>query len=183
MRVDLLPYAEQLESRPLDQVSLVVVHCTELPDLATAREYGERVQYEASGTGNSGHFYIEQDGSVHQWVPLHRIAHHVRGLNANSVGIELCNPGRYPNWLDSRHQEMTAPYPPVQLSALNDLLAELMSRLPALTHISGHEQLDRDWVAASDDAALRVRRKKDPGPQFPWDEVLAACRLTFYEPA
>ena len=36
-----LPYESRLEQRPLSQVDLVVIHCTELPDLATAREYGE----------------------------------------------------------------------------------------------------------------------------------------------
>ena len=51
-----LPYVPQLDRRPLAQVDLVVIHCTELPDLATAREYGERVLYPMSNTGNSGHF-------------------------------------------------------------------------------------------------------------------------------
>ena len=42
-------------------VDLVVIHCTELPDLAIAREYGERVLHD-NGSGNSGHFYIDRDG-------------------------------------------------------------------------------------------------------------------------
>ena len=49
-----LPYEERLEARPLAQIDMVVIHCTELPDLAMAREFGERVHYD-SGTGNSGH--------------------------------------------------------------------------------------------------------------------------------
>ncbi len=36
-----LPYVDILPERPVDAVELVVIHCTELPDLATAREYGE----------------------------------------------------------------------------------------------------------------------------------------------
>ena len=60
-----LPYVQKLEARPATAVDLVVIHCTELPDLATAREYGERVLY-ASGTGNSGHYYIDRDGSVYR---------------------------------------------------------------------------------------------------------------------
>ena len=94
-RVDPLPYAERLEARALDAIELVVIHCTELPDLATAREYGERVLYADGGTGNSGHFYIDRDGSVHAWVPVERVAHHVRGHNPRSVGIELVNRGRF----------------------------------------------------------------------------------------
>ena len=103
-----LPYESRLAERPLSQVDLVVIHCTELPDLATAREYGERVLYD-SGTGNSGHYYIDRDGSVHVFVRPGRVAHHVRGYNERSVGIELVNAGRYPHWLDSRHQAMDEP--------------------------------------------------------------------------
>ena len=84
---------------------MVVIHCTELPDLAMAREYGERVLYD-SGAGNSGHFYIDRDGSVVQYVAPERVAHHVRGMNAHTLGIELVNRGRYPDWFDSRHQAM-----------------------------------------------------------------------------
>ena len=45
-----LPYAARLESRDPAHVDLVVIHCTELPDLPLAREYGERVLYD-TGTG------------------------------------------------------------------------------------------------------------------------------------
>src|SRR5690606_27639077 len=93
-----LPYESRLETRPLSQVDLVVIHCTELPDLATAREYGERVLYlpradGSGGTGNSGHYYVDRDGSCHRYVAPDRIAHHVRGYNPRSVGIELVNAG------------------------------------------------------------------------------------------
>ena len=172
----LLPYVAQLEHRALERVDLVVIHCTELPDLASAREYGERVLY-PSGTGNSGHYYIDRDGTVTRYVPDERIAHHVRGLNPRSVGIELVNTGRYPHWLDSRHQGMDAPYPDPQIDALVALLHELAARLPALRHIAGHEDLDRALVEAGDDPTRRVQRKRDPGPMFPWTRVLAGSPL------
>ena len=95
---NLLPYAHRLVSRPTDSIDLVVIHCTELPDLATAREYGQYIHYPDSGTGNSGHFYIERNGNVEQWVPLDRVAHHVRNYNERSIGIELVNTGRFPDW-------------------------------------------------------------------------------------
>lgn len=177
MRVDPLPYVSRLQARDADSIGLVVIHCTELPDLRTAREYGERVVHAGSGTGNSGHFYIDRDGSVHQWVPLERVAHHVRGHNAQSVGIELVNMGRFPDWLDSHRQAMDEPYPAVQIEALVGLLKALRARLPGLELIAGHEDLDTDRVEASDDPALRVHRKRDPGPLFPWDEVLQAVPL------
>ena len=172
----LLPYVAQLEHRALERVDLVVIHCTELPDLASAREYGERVLY-PSGTGNSGHYYIDRDGTVTRYVPDERIAHHVRGLNPRSVGIELVNTGRYPHWLDSRHQAMDEPYSDAQIDALISLLQWLRAKLPALAQIAGHEDLDRDEVDASDDPAVKVRRKRDPGPLFTWETVLDAVPL------
>ena len=177
VRTDPLPYERLLDARPLSQVDLVVIHCTELPDLATAREYGERVLYPASGTGNSGHWYVDRDGAVERWVEPGRIAHHVRGFNARSVGIELVNTGRWPHWLDSRHQAMDEPYPGPQIDALVALLQRLVRELPALRWITGHEDLDLDRVPASDDPALQVRRKRDPGPRFPWEAVLGAAPL------
>lgn len=169
-------YADRLEPRDATTIDLVVVHCTELPDLAMAREFAERVHYPDSGTGNSGHYYIERDGRIEQWVPDQRIAHHVRGYNARSIGVELVNRGRYPDWL-AVAAAMTEPYPEAQLNALDALLLALCETLPALRWISGHEDLDRDQVAASDAPAQRVRRKRDPGPQFPWPTVLARTSL------
>lgn len=180
IRHDPLPYAAALTRRALTEVDLVVIHCTELPNLAAARVFGERVLYEASGTGNCGHYYIDRDGRTEQWVPPHRVAHHVRGHNERSLGIELVNRGRYPDWFDSRHQEMTEPYPADQVAALIALLGELRRELPSLRWVAGHEELDLDTVPASDNPSLQVRRKRDPGPLFPWPEVLAACGLQPY---
>jgi N-acetylmuramoyl-L-alanine amidase len=165
-----------VEARPLSQVDLVVIHCTELPDLATAREYGERVHYDA-GTGNSGHFYIDRDGSVHVFVRPERVAHHTRGYNPRSVGIELVNTGRYPDWFDTRRQVMAEPYPPAQIAALVALLARLRAELPNLRLVAGHEDLDTARVSATDDPSQQVFRKRDPGPQFDWARVVKESGL------
>jgi len=171
-----LPYVDRLPERAAEAVTLVVIHCTELPELATARAYGEKVLYE-SGAGNSGHYYIDRDGAIQRYVPGTRIAHHVRGRNAESIGIELVNRGRYPDWFDSRRQTMAEPYPDVQIEALRALLGQLRQDFPNLRTIAGHEDLDTARVPASDDAAVRVPRKLDPGPLFPWDAVVPACGL------
>jgi N-acetylmuramoyl-L-alanine amidase len=176
-----LPYASRLASRPLNQVDLVVIHCTELPDLALAREYGERVLYD-TGTGNSGHYYIDRDGSLHRFVPPERIAHHTRGYNERSVGIELVNAGRYPDWLDSRRQAMDEPYTDAQVDALLALLGHLVATLPALEFIAGHEDLDQTRVVSSDSLEALVFRKRDPGPRFPWSRVLDAVPLARIRP-
>lgn len=174
--VDPLPYEDRLDARPLEQIDLVVIHCTELPDLAMARHYGERILH-ASGTGNSGHYYIDRDGSVHVYVRPDRVAHHVRGYNPRSVGIELVNTGRYPDWLASGSQKMEEPYTDAQIRALTALLDQLRRELPALRHIAGHEDLDTAREPASDDPTVSVPRKMDPGPLFPWEAVLRATPL------
>ena len=173
----LLSYSQCLEPRTKVGIDRVVIHCTELPDLATARTYGNRIHHAESKTGNSGHFYIDRSGCIEQWVSIDRIAHHTRGHNPTSIGIELINLGRFPDWLDSRNQQMTESYPAAQIKALINLLNMLCEQLPSLRLISGHEQLDTVLVPASDNPDLQVHRKKDPGPMFPWPAVLAAVSL------
>lgn len=172
-----LPYANTLPERPVDDVELVVIHCTELPDLAAAREYGEKAVH-ASGTGNSGHYYIDRGGAISCYVSGTRIANHVRGHNPYSIGIELVNRGRYPHWWDSCRQEMSEPYPAAQINALCALLEQLRGKFPNLHKIAGHEDLDTEMMPASDDPSLQVRRKLDPGAMFPWDEVMRDSDLT-----
>lgn len=174
IHVDPLSYESRLEPREAGAIDLVVVHCTELPDLAIAREYGERVQDPEAGTGYSGHYYVDRDGRIEQWVDPLRVAHHVRGHNPRSIGIELVNLGRHPQWLDSRHQAMTEPYPDAQLEALVALLRHLQATFPNLARIAGHEDLDTGEVPATDDPSVLVRRKRDPGVMFPWERVLAS---------
>lgn len=176
-----LSYAKRLERRNPDDIDLVVIHCTELPDLATAREYGEIVHYADSKTGNSGHFYIDRNGTLQQWVPLERVAHHVRGHNSRSVGIELVNRGRYPDWWHKAAQDQVEPYPAMQIEALVLLLRWLREALPALRLMTGHEQLDRSRVPATDDPNITVARKRDPGPGFPWQAVIEGSGLRWCE--
>ncbi len=155
----------------------MVIHCTELPDLATAREWGQRGVYPDSQTGNSGHFYIDRDGSVEEWVPITRIAHHVRGFNPQSIGIELVNNGRYPDWFKSGHQLMKEPYPDVQIEALAGLLNQLVAQLPGLEAVAGHEDLDAGMQPSEDRPDLMISRKLDPGPLFPWAELMDKITL------
>lgn len=169
-----LAYVERLAMRPLDAIRRVVIHATELPDLALARTYGERVLYPDTGTGASGHYYIDRDGRTLCWVPPTRIAHHVRDHNADSVGIELVNLGRYPDWLGSRAQTPTEAFAEAQLAALEALLTALADAFPKLDAIAGHDELDTTLVPATDDPEVRVHRKIDPGPLFPWPRIRGA---------
>ncbi len=172
-----LPYEMLLDERKLVDIELLVIHCTELPNLSEARLHGEKILY-SSGTGNSGHYYIDVKGHVSCWVKPKRIAHHVKGHNKNSIGIELDNKGRYPDWFHSRKQQPTATYPIIQIEALNQLIGHLEKIIPSLKHIVGHEDLDTTLVSASDRPQIQVRRKIDPGLLFPWDKVMQHTRLT-----
>ena len=181
-RYEPVPYAARLPPRDPTSIDLVVVHCTETPSLSSAREFGERVIYEEAGTGACGHYYIDRDGSLVCYVDPERIANHVRGWNPRSIGVEIVNTGRYPHWYDSHHQAMDEPYTEAQIVALLALLADLRMRFPALRFIAGHEDLDTARVEASDDPSQTVWRKRDPGPLFPWERVLAACGLERLRP-
>src|SRR3546814_6769559 len=79
--------------------------------------------------------------------------------------------------LDSRHQAMEEAYPDAQIDALVVLLHALQEELPSLRHIAGHDDLDTAMVPASDDPQILVPRKRDPGPMFPWQRVLAEVSL------
>ncbi len=178
---NLLSYHDRLATRPVEAIDLIVIHCTELPSLALAREYGERELY-PSATGNSGHYYVDRDGRCERYVPLTSVAHHTRGFNARSIGIELVNTGRYPHWEHSEHQQMSEPYSDIQIDVLRNLLAHLEHRLVGLRYIAGHEELDLTRVPASDNPTVRVRRKLDPGPLFPWPDVVTGSRLVHGNP-
>lgn len=172
-----LPYESRLAERPPSAIDLIVIHCTELPDLAMAREYGERIRYEESQTGNSGHYYIDRDGRTLRFVSGLRVAHHTYQFNPRSIGIELVNLGRYPNWNDSRHQAMTEPYTAAQIESLLALLKQLRQNHPNLHWIAGHDVLDQRKEASSDNPDLLLPRRIDPGPMFPWADVVAASGL------
>jgi N-acetylmuramoyl-L-alanine amidase len=172
-----LTYVHRLKRRSVDDIDLVVIHCTELPDLPMARLWGEKIHHPQTRTGNSGHFYIDRDGHTEQWVPLEHVAHHVRGFNPRSIGIELVNTGRYPNWFHSDHQQMTELYPDFQIEALSKLLNQLEEQLSGLGNITGHSDLDTDMLQSDDQPDTMIRRKIDPGPLFPWSQLMAKISL------
>ena len=169
---DLLPYCERLQQRDLAQIELIVIHCTELPNLSMAKEYGQRIIYEQSGTGVSGHYYIDRTGEIYRFVPEDRIANHVVGHNERSIGIELVNTGRYPNWFSSNSQIPTEPYPTIQIESLKRLLQYLKGHLINLKKIAPHSDLDQNEVPSDDNPQILIRRRIDPGPQFPWDDLV-----------
>lgn len=160
----------------MKNIELVVIHCTELPDISSARVYGEKIHYD-SGTGNCGHYYISKQGHIEQWVENNRIAHHVRGNNPNSIGIELDNLGRFPNWHITNAQIMYDPYPQAQVDALITLLKQLKKDIPSLKYITGHEDLDTRLIPSENNSEIFIRRKTDPGKMFPWEKIMQNTTL------
>lgn len=171
-----LDYHHKLQKRDMASVDLIVIHSTELPSLEMAREYGQKVHY-ASGTGNSGHYYIDRDGAVYQYVEDERVANHVRGHNERSIGIEIINHGRYPNWYHYGAQTVSEKFTPQQIQSVIALVKTLNQKYPSITSIAGHSDLDTGTMAAEDKPLKQIRRKIDPGPLFPWDEVMAEVDL------
>ena len=122
---------------------------------------------------------------IEQWVPLDRVAHHVRGQNADSVGIELVNLGRWPNWYASDNQDWSEPYSQTQIQALIELLNKLQGELPCLAEIAGHDQLDHPWSEpatrpgfACGASLTQDRFSRGPGCSKP--PGCAACRQRSY---
>jgi len=171
-----LPYWSKLGARTTDELNMIVIHATELRDMAEARKYGERVLY-ADKTGASGHYYIDRDGTVIQYVPDNRIANHTSGWNSRTLGIELINLGRFPNWYHTDFQKMEERYPPDQINALISLVKELKSRYPSIKFTNGHENLDTRLVPSQNEPEILVSRKMDPGAYFPWEQFTEAVKL------
>lgn len=163
----LISWNDELQARDLSEINLVVLHCTEEPDLAAARRLADEATEHIAG-----HIYIDRDGTVEQWVDLDRISRHTYGYNEKSIGIELVNRGRYPDHFRSDNQQMTEPFPEDQVFALQECLSYLVRELPNLNTIARHSELDKRLRPASDNPSIQVRRRLDPGPMFPWDELL-----------
>ncbi len=135
------------EATPID---ILVLHYT---GMKTAAEAVDWLCNPASQV--SAHYTIDSEGTVFAHVPEARRAWHAgvsywageRGVNARSIGIELCNPG---------HEFGYQPFPKPQIEALIDLADGIMSRHPVpATRVLAHSD-------------IAPARKQDPGELFPW---------------
>jgi N-acetyl-anhydromuramyl-L-alanine amidase AmpD len=104
------------------------------------------------GVGLSYHYIITRDAKdsaktatsdntepvIHQCVPDLRHAFHVgstipapggEGINQSSIGISLAN---------IQTKNNPEPYPPIQIEALNELLAHLKATVPSLRFLTTH---------------------------------------------
>jgi N-acetylmuramoyl-L-alanine amidase len=167
----LVDWYTALPRRAVEDITTVVLHATEIPDLEEAWEVAMKSAGGDDGAGVCGHLYVDRDGTTYRFVPLDRVASHVRGWNTPSIGIELVNTGRHPRHFDSRSQEPSEPFPESQIRSLKRLLAHLKATCPNLVQIVRHSDLDRGMVVSTNDRSTKVHRRIDPGPLFPWEEI------------
>ncbi|MFF5002057.1 N-acetylmuramoyl-L-alanine amidase [Streptomyces phaeochromogenes] len=162
-----------LPERDAEDISMIVLHATELPDMTAAWAEAEKsASASESGRGVCGHIYVDRDGTVYRFVPFDRVAFHVQGFNTPSIGIELVNRGRYPNWFKSWGQEPEEKFPSAQIDALRTLLRSLREQYPTILELRRHSDLDNRLIPAEDQPEQMVRRRIDPGPLFPWTDVV-----------
>lgn len=137
-------------------IDTLVLHYTGTPTAAKARELlcGPDAKV-------SAHYLVDEDGTVSALVDERRRAWHAgvsfwrgrTGLNANSIGIEIVNPG---------HDFGYRRFPEAQMTALVGLCRDIVRRRPVpACNVVGHSD-------------IAPRRKLDPGELFDWPRLSAA---------
>ena len=145
------------DARPAgDVIDMLILHYT---GMASAEAALERLT--SPDAKVSAHYLIEEDGTLWRLVAEERRAWHAglsfwagrRDINAQSIGIELVNPGH--DWGYRR-------FPEAQMAALEALARDLMTRHP----------IRPEFVLAHSDVA--PQRKEDPGELFDWARLARA---------
>lgn len=160
-------HARRSGAQRTQPVDLVVIHSTGGPTCnaqgqpiwVPAGELTENLRHIEAHPRLGIHWMIDRDGRTRASVPEHQVAHHVLTHSRHSIAIELINDG------DGRD-----PFPPAQIDALVTLLQGIAQRHPGVTRrsIQRHSDLDRSRMPC----APERRRKVDPGPAYPHQEVI-----------
>jgi N-acetyl-anhydromuramyl-L-alanine amidase AmpD len=109
------------------------------------------------------HYIVDRNGTVAASTPEHRNANHALGHNDGTIGIELVNEG-----------DGSEPFNDAQIEALIALIKSIRTRhVIALSDIRGHSDVDSRTFRCN---GQTVKRKVDPGSNFPWERVRAALR-------
>ena len=119
-------------------INKIIIHCTAT---AEGKDYTVdqiRGWHTRKGWSDIGyHYLVYRDGTVHEGRPVERMGAHVRGYNANSIGISYIGGveavKRGDKWIakDTRTDE--------QLIGLDNLLKQLMKEYPDAS-LHGHNE-------------------------------------------
>ena len=158
-----------------------------------------------SDRGLSTHFMLDRDGTIYQPLNVREIAYHAAGFNAQSIGIDLCNPIRservrrkarayerskgYTRVFSSRingANRKSMGYTDAQYESLIALLDQLRTVFPKLGTLDAPVGTDarilRTKLAAAQEFSGLVGHqhvsatKWDPGPGFDWERVLIGLK-------
>lgn len=120
------------------QINLIVVHCSATPEGRDVTAADINKMHIARGFKKIGyHYVVRLDGTVEKGRNENEIGAHVKGYNANSIGV--CYVGGVAS--DSKTPKDTRT--PAQKSALKKLLHTLKQRYPN-ARIVGHRDLSHD---------------------------------------
>ena len=118
-------------------INLIVVHCSATQGNRMLSPEALDLMHRRRGFNGTGyHYYIRKDGTVHLTRPVERIGAHVKGFNANSIGI--C----YEGGLDCRGRPADT-RTPEQRAALRLLVHQLLGKFPDC-RVCGHRDLSED---------------------------------------
>ena len=166
-------------SRLLEMADTIVLHGTDGSNAMSSAHYLAR-----SDTSVSAHLVVARSGQVIQLLPFNVRAWHAgvsehegrRGLNDFSIGIEIDNAGRLHRRGNRFFSWFNKEYPP------GEVFTTVENGRAAYYHRYTRMQTDRvaeicsllkrryliRWLLRHSDI---TRRKADPGPAFPFDEV------------
>lgn len=117
---------------PRKSTDFIVIHCSATRGLQDIGAREIRAWHKAKGWSDIGyHFVIRRDGRVEKGRAIDAIGSHVKGHNANSVGVCLVG------GLDNETYAPTANYTVTQWAALRDLVASLLKKYPK-AKVLGH---------------------------------------------
>jgi len=120
----------------------IIVHCAATPKGWRAGETTEQKVAEIrrwhtdKGWADIGyHYVIDEDGTVARGRPVEKAGAHVKGHNANSIGV--CLLGGHGGSANDKFEDN---FTQAQANALRTLIAGLKREYPSITKISGHNQ-------------------------------------------
>lgn len=155
------------------KVRVVVIHTMESPENATTAEDVARNWFARTAARASAHYCVDAD-SIVQCVSEADTAWAAPGANADGIQIELAGRAGQgaTGWADT--------YSAAELDIAARLVADICTRHSIPIRKLTREQLaagERGIIGHADASAVyRLSDHTDPGPDFPWDQVIAKAR-------